>query len=412
MNRGMVIYDQIKEIENAEPQRVRRKTENSAFELRLDDWLIDNLSGNYGALFIRAMLYWLDIDEFYVLKWRLENKYKQYQVLCYYYPHCVPKTFGLSSFLMQSNGVEKIKTLFQKGYFLKATLGDASYTTKSWDKTGRFDEILHEQGICSSVYEKYMIQERLQIKSEFRIHSFYRDIIPCLTYLTQGNSQYREGAEDFLNKVLNNLPDTILQGTLIGWDIAVTHNDLFYVIEANFTGYHPEYRKGFQTSGFFDDHQYGSIICAWLNVYFRKLYGVYADSVEQNLFAHYPFYRSFIYYMSILKEQHLALVRKRSKAVPLSFIIYLGEVTNTLMVYLIKHFLLVDFADKYIVIVRDENIGQVYNMFSGNIRIQFYLETWLFNKDQYQVVKQLSYQRRKCMCCYQALRRNRSSTIL
>lgn len=308
--------------------------------------------------------------------------------------------------------MKKLKPCFKGGYFLKVTLGDASFTTKSWDKTGRFDEIIHEQDICSGEYEKYMIQERLQIKSEFRIHSFYRDIIPGITYLTQGNSQYREGVEDFLNKVLNKLPDTILQGTLIGWDIAVTHNDLFYVIEANFTGYHLEYRKGFQTSGFFDDHKYGSIICAWLNIYFRKLYGVYVDSVGQNLFAHYPFYRSFIYYMSIFKDQHLDLVRKRSKAIPLSFIIYLGELTNTPMVYLIEHFLLVDFADKYIVIVRDENIGQVYNMFGGNIRIQFYPETWLFNKDQYQVVKQLSYQRRKCMCCYQALRRNRSSMIL
>lgn len=122
MKRKLDLYNQIKEIENAEPQRVRSSTKDSAFELRLDDWLIDNLSGNYGALFIRAMLYWLDIDEFYVLKWRLENKYKQYQVLCYYYPHCVPKTFGLSSFLMQSNGVEKIKTLFQRGVFLESHL--------------------------------------------------------------------------------------------------------------------------------------------------------------------------------------------------------------------------------------------------------------------------------------------------
>jgi len=404
--------EDILEIETSVFQRIKSRSNYWPFELNAEPWLISELSGNYGALFIRAMLYYLQVDEHHVLKWRLENKYKQYEVFEYYNPGSCPRSISLCSLLTSAGGVQKVKDLFNEGYFLKSTLGDASYSTHSWDKSWQLEQIIQQTDICEGRYERFMLQKKLQIQSEFRIHTFCKDIIPSLTFLIQGNKQYRDGAEEFLNNILPNFPDAILEGTMIGWDVALTYDSQFHIIEANFTGFHPKYRKGFQTSGFFDNHRYGPIICAWVNTFFRKNYGVYADSVGQDLFAQYPFYRAFIYYFSIFKDHHIDLVRKNKKSYPLNLIIYLGEDNNTPMVRLIEHFLLVDFADKYFVIVQDKYINKIYSLFNGNDRLVLWAESWLFTKEQYEAVNQMGYLRKKSICCYHASRRNKSCTIL
>ncbi|MGY0034569.1 hypothetical protein [Pedobacter sp. NJ-S-72] len=275
MNTWIDLYDLIKEIETADPQLIRSKTENSAFELRPEEWLLNDLSGNYGALFIRAILYQLNIEESYVLKWRLENKYIQYAILHYYAPDCMPSTLPFSTLINQKDGIQRIRTLFSQGYFLKATLGDASYATQSWDKTADFELIALLPTVCTRQYENHMIQKKICIKTEFRVHTFSKDIIPGLSYVSHGGNQapYHQGLNDFLNEILTKIHNSILSGTLIAWDIALTPENRYYVIEANFTGFHPEYRKGFQTSGYVDDHKYGPIICAWLNIYFENTLG-------------------------------------------------------------------------------------------------------------------------------------------
>lgn len=409
------LKDQISEIENAAPQKIRIEKKNKSFELSLDKWLITNLSGNYGALFIRAILYQLNIDEFYVLKWRLENKYKQYEVLNFYIPNCMPSTIPFSSILYQKDGIKKISIFFSQGYFLKATLGDASGADQSWDKTNEFEQIASLSSVCTGQYENYMLQKKMHIKSEFRVHTFSKDIIPGLSYVTHGEKQnnYHMGIERFLSKILKKMPDSILIGTLIAWDIAFTTDNKYYIIETNFTGFHPEYRKGFQTSGYVDDHKYGPIICAWLNIYFKKYFGVYVDGVEENLFVNYPFYSAFLFYASIFKNKHINLVRNKTKQIPFSVIIYLGDDSNQLIMNLIKHFLLVDFATQYHVIVRDNAIQAVFRLFiytRGLILLQ--AESDLFTNKQFELIKQLGYEKRKQTCCYHILRRLKDGIIL
>lgn len=203
---GIDLYDQIKEIENAEPQTFKSNTEDTAFELRPVGQLLNDLSGNYGALFVVAILRKLEIDESFVLQWRLENKFQQYQILNYYAPNCMPSTLPFSNFLNEKNGIKKIKELFSQGYFLKATLGDASYINQSWDKTGEFEQIAMLPSLNTGQYKNYMLQKKICIKTEFRVHTFSKNIIPGLSYISHGENQvhYHQDLEDFLNKILKN----------------------------------------------------------------------------------------------------------------------------------------------------------------------------------------------------------------
>lgn len=412
---NMDFYDQIKEIESAEPQRIRSKTENSVFELRHEEWLLNDLSGNCGAFFIRAILHQLNVDESYVMKWRLENKYKQYEILNYYVPNCIPSTLPLSILLSEKDGVKKVRDLFSRGYFLKATLGDASYITQNWDKSSEFEQIALLPSVCTGAYENYMLQKKICIKTEFRIHTFSKDIIPGLSYVSHGKNQsdYHQGLEIFLHDILKKLPDSILSGTLIAWDIAITIDAQYYIIEANFTGFHPEFRKGFQTTGYVDDHRYGSIICAWFNLYFKKYFGIHADSIDDNLFINYPFYRAFIFYMSIFKNEHINLVRNKAKQIESPVIIYLGEDSNELILNLIKHFLLIDFANKYHVIVRDRCFESVFKLFAHTRgQVLLYRESELFTNHQFDLIRQLNYEKRKQICSFHVLRKIKYGTII
>lgn len=407
MNIGINLYNKIKEIENAAPQRIRSKTENTAFGLRPDKWLLNDLSGNYGAFFIRAILQQLEIDESFVLKWRLENKFQQYQILTYYAPYCMPSTLPLSIVLNEKDGIKKIRDLFSQGFFLKSTLGDNSYNTQSWDKTGEFEQIAVLPSVCTEQYENYMLQKKICIKTEFRVHTFSKDIIPGLSYVSHGENQtnYHQDLEGFLNDIIKKIPGSILSGTLIAWDIAFTPDNHYYIIEANFTGFHPEYRRGFQTTGYVDDYKYGPIICAWLNLYFKKKFRICIDAIEDSLFLNYPFYRAMAYYMSILKNEHFDLLENNRQKNAMPIILYLAYDTNMLVVYLIKHFLLVDFAKNIFVIVRDEYFLKMKDILGAHLQIQVLVESYLFTKDQYELIKQLGYDRRKQICCYHALRK-------
>ncbi|MCX2478185.1 hypothetical protein OQY15_03735 [Pedobacter sp. MC2016-15] len=69
------------------------------FKLIPDPSLLTNLSGYCGALLIRAILQKLSIDEHQVLKFRLENKFKQYQIFNHFAPGCMPDTLPFSKLL-------------------------------------------------------------------------------------------------------------------------------------------------------------------------------------------------------------------------------------------------------------------------------------------------------------------------
>lgn len=398
------LKEKISEIENCEFQKIRRTIKFEPFELKPDNKLISDLSGGYGALFVRSVFQKLNLDERRIFKWRLENKFEQYQVLNHYIPDCMPNTLSLSGLLRQSDGIEKIKKLFAEGFFLKQTLGDATFFTNNWDKTLEFDNIYKSYLDHFDIYESYMLQKKMFLKSEYRVHTFCKEIIPGLIYKMKGEklSDNFSGLESFLKMILKKLPAVILEGTMIGWDIGLTSNDEYYVIEANFTGFHPEYRTGFQTTGYVDGYDSGPIICAWLNIYFKNNFRVYIKSIERSLLDNNKFYMEFMFYASILKKEHLKLSWDKTENNSVSIIYWVGYI-NSLLVSLINYLQLVNLTEFYCVITGEDRLKDTMNLFEKNTQIKVLAENSLYTKNEYQSVQKLNYARRKRISCDHAL---------
>lgn len=407
------LHELVADIESSNVQIVNRPLIANGIELIPYENLITELSGHFGALLVRSIMFQLSIDENRVLKWRIENKYLQYQLFNYYSPGCMPETFGLSEVLSQKKGVQKARELFSNGFFLKATLGDASFATRTWDKTNEFDDLIIDQSSNNDQLETYTIQKKLKLLREFRVHTFGREIIPLLTYRIPNTQyfNYHYEAEQFVSAILNSLPDQILQGTLIGWDIGWTNSGNYYIIEANFTGFHPEYRKGFQTTGYVDNPQYGTMISAWLNKYFEANFGIYIDSIHPALLLNNPFYKAFEFYTTIFNNPSFDVLVDKQRERPISIILYLGQVTNVPILNLLNHFLNVDLAEKYYVIVNHDNFPTVSSLYKM-LHVKIIDETSLFTVQQYQPLIHMGYNRKKQISCYHVARKLNNETYL
>jgi hypothetical protein len=400
-----VLESIISDIENSNAQVIKKKSVNETFELWRDPVLLADISGNMGVLFIRAILNKLNINEHHVFRWRLDNKYTQYQILNHYFPGCVAKTIGLSELLAENDGSKKIRELCAHGFFVKSTLGHRTGQAGSFDRTAELEDIIKfyqekENQEREHQPEQWILQEKLDLNEEFRVHTFGSDLIYGLTFIMAGmDSSKSSAAEILVQKILASLPATILQGTLVGWDIGITHANEYYIIEANFTGFHPEYYAGFQTSGYFGDPDYGPAMCAWLNNYFRNKYQISIETVEQDLRSSSPFFDEFLYYKSIFTDEHIEVLQNKTKGIRAFAVIYLGKDTIPFLANLIEYFLQEDFATAYFLITSEETVQAVANQFSGNELMLIIDEDKLFLPEEYTLIKQLSYQERKKICC-------------
>lgn len=395
------------DIEGFNVQKLERSAETKNLELRAHKWLMSKLKGGIGTLFIRNITYALNINEHRVFRWRLDNKYMQYLILSYYAPKCMPKTISLSKILKSNNGVSKIRELFNKGFFLKKTLGHNSGKTDSFDRTAEFGKIIkHFRHNNSCQEEKWVLQKKLSLNNEYRIHTFSKDIIFGLTFKTGGvdSSNNKFKAEQFVKVILEKLPGAILQGSLIAWDIGLTNNAKYYVIEANFTGFHPEHNYGFQTSGYFQDDIYGPVICAWVNNYLKTEYKISFNTIENSFLSSLTFFRKLLYYTSILENRHFEAAKYRTKDTSLSAVIYLGDSANSYIVTLIIFFCQVKFAELYYVIVKEDCLLGTNNLFGHLDQIKVITEDMLFKKYHYQLIKLLSNKKRSKICCHNAIK--------
>jgi hypothetical protein len=395
----------ISEIEGTTLKELDVSSKKNGTELSVEPHIITNLAGHYGALIVRYILFRLGVDENRIFRWRLENKYVQYQILNYYLPGCMPDTLALSTVLNQDDGVQQARKLFTEGYFLKSALGDASFTTKTWNKTHLFDTVL-EQYPNHPVYEAYVIQKQMKLIREFRVHTFGRQIIPYSTFRIPATQEknYHEDAQILVAEVLSKLPEQIIHGTLIGWDIGFTNTGDYYVIETNFTGFHPEYRRGFQTTGYVDGYEIGPIISAWLNNYFNIRYGLYISSIDPDLSADNPFCMAFELYSAIFKKYSFKNFLTVQQELPISVLIYIESSSNILK-NLINYFHLVDFATKYYVITSRADFDLVSALFAKKPKVKVIEEAELFTFQQYQVVAQMNESKRKQTCCQHAARK-------
>jgi hypothetical protein len=253
----------------------RRRTLGRDLELRLSDAipLLKGLAGSSRALLIRQLFQVFDFDERRPALWRLEHKLVQALVLNHLLPGSMPVTRGLHFTLQgvpRSNVREYLASEFSDGFVIKVTLGDSSGDRAGADLA---DSVLdsieagqaslkraegeHAPPGCESLAEeKYIVQQRVDIAHEYRVHSFEDRVILNLTTRRYGDGTVmseRDAPSAFVQDLLDRLPDGLIGGSLLGWDVAKTRGGAFRVVEVNFSGYHLVHRPGFHCSGYFHD---------------------------------------------------------------------------------------------------------------------------------------------------------------
>jgi len=209
--------------------------------------LCDGIWGSFPVTFIRHLYRELGFDEHRVFRWRLEHKLVQALVLNHYAPACIPATCGLAG--------------WSGPIFFKPTLGDSS----------------GDRQPINLVDETFIVQERIPIAVEYRVHSLEDRVIDDLTFHRYGKGDIpgeRDAPNAFVQSVLDRLPNALTAGNLCGWDVARTPDDRFLVVEVNFSGFHPVHNRGFQCSGWFHDEEWGALSAARLVRFLEESCGV------------------------------------------------------------------------------------------------------------------------------------------
>jgi len=247
----------------------RRSPLACRLDLRLSEGLClrDGLAGSTRALLVRQLLRALGFDEHRHLQWRMEHKLIQALVLRSFVPESIPVTCGLCALAGRQDSRELQQFLaghFPDGYVIKAALGDSSGEIPNGNGTEFASIGVESAGLLqprSLLDEKYVVQERVPITTEYRVHSLEEDVIEDLTFRRYDDGSIpaeREAPNAFVNSLLRRLPDALVGGSLLAWDIALQPSGSFVIIEVNFSGFHGAFKRGFHCSGYFHDHHWGA----------------------------------------------------------------------------------------------------------------------------------------------------------
>jgi hypothetical protein len=248
------------------------------------------------AILVRQLFNALRLDEHRVFRWRLEHKLVQALILDAYLPGAAPVTRGLARLARTcatsrpgSNAALRgtLEQLFPDGYHLKRALSDSSGDEDLANEAAEramqaIEEGLMPDGIPSIAEEEWIVQEKIPIDLEFRVHSIQDRVIEDLTFRRYARGDIpseRDAPNRYMQSILDRLPAGIVSGTLCGWDIARTPEGSFRIIEVNFAGFHPVYRPGFQVSGFFVNSDWGAKSTAQLMRFVERTDGVRIDAI-------------------------------------------------------------------------------------------------------------------------------------
>lgn len=86
-------------------------------------------------------------------------------------------------------------------------------------------------------------------------------------------SREKDAANQFVQSILDALPDGVVGQTIYGWDVGLKPYGSFVVFEANIAGIHLEFEPGFHFSGFFLNSSRGPLFAARLLLFLESAYG-------------------------------------------------------------------------------------------------------------------------------------------
>jgi hypothetical protein len=155
---------------------------------------------------------------------------------------------------------------FPAGYYIKKAMNDSSGDHCQSDAT----EMILRRTAAGDLTprdrpgvleEQWIVQERVSIHKEYRVHTMEDRVIEDLSFLRYGKGQIpdeRDAPNAYIKSIVDRLPAALVADSLLGWDVAWTDDEYFIVIEVNFSGFHRVYRRGFQCSGYFQDRDWGA----------------------------------------------------------------------------------------------------------------------------------------------------------
>jgi hypothetical protein len=275
----------------------------------------ENLSSTWRALPIRQLSHLMGLDEHRPFVWRLEHKLMQALVLNHFCPGHAPMTQGLGRYRADIAKTELRSTLHREftewGFYLKPSMGDSSGERKVVDEShiilrdiesGKI-ELDTPAGITD---EAWVLQKRLPIRNEYRVHTIEDRVIFNLTYdrYGRGDIPRERGAPNaYVQGVLDRLPNAFVGGSLLGWDVAWL-GDRFVIVEVNFCGFHPVHRRGYQCSGYYQDWEWGASMIARLLRFLEREDGIRID-VEADDPQHpwWWFYNKLSKWMPLLRAE-------------------------------------------------------------------------------------------------------------
>ena len=144
-------------------------------------------------------------------------------VLDHYCPGTAPVTRGLGR-MLQAAGKDGLRTAigeaFPHGYYIKTALGDSSGENPLVDRT-HLVVLAIERGEltlpeCPTFTdERWILQERVPIATEYRVHTMEDRVIEDLTYVRYGRGdivEARVAPNAYVQSLLDRLPCGIVNG--------------------------------------------------------------------------------------------------------------------------------------------------------------------------------------------------------
>jgi hypothetical protein len=266
------------------PRRRPRFTETVTARLYQDDPLRREVTGTIGVYVVRALWNALGFDENRKFHWRLEHKLVQARVFNHYLGREFPISWGINALVRRGLGEPLVDGLLSRELFAKEALGhlsgDYGESESARDVLSRLilrGEIPTDEAPSE---EKWLVQERIPIECEYRVHSLEDLVLPGMTFDRYGPfavPDARAEVNAYVTSILALLPDAMVAESLYAWDIARLADGRFRVIEANLVGFHPVYERGFQASGFFQYHPLGPPLLVELAQHVASTYNVALD---------------------------------------------------------------------------------------------------------------------------------------
>ena len=182
------------------PRRRSPFRETVVARLNVDDPLRSEITGSFGVYAVRALCNALGFDEHRKFNWRLEHKLVQARVFNHYLGREFAASWGVDGLVRRGLATPLIDALLAGRLFAKEALGHLSGDFGEAEAT---HDVLHrlirDRALprCElPAEETWLVQERIAINREYRVHSLEDHVLIGMTFDRYGPFPVPEGRDE------------------------------------------------------------------------------------------------------------------------------------------------------------------------------------------------------------------------